>query len=107
MSQYERQNLSGIMVDTHRIHETMSSRRKNLGRSRLASNLQEDNRSDVPIEAWIRRQVGSRQACTGHISVKLLAGIRIVNTTDRLATNESNMRARSSGLMEAVAKCGC
>lgn len=39
-------------------------------------------KSNRPIEAWVRRQIRSRQACTGHFSVKPPAGMSIVSEID-------------------------
>lgn len=56
----------------------MSSRRKNLDRS--ASEVWTDNSSsDEPIEAWIGRQVGSRQAGAGHFSEKPPDGVSMAS----------------------------
>lgn len=72
----------------------MSSSRKNLERSDQP-NTRSLARADEPIGAWIWRQVGSRQACGGHISVMPI-GMNIVNQTHNRVEEPSCSSSRES-----------
>lgn len=68
-------------MSTYRTHETISSRRKNLENLHQWFDPQRNDEPDKPIEAWLRRQGRSRQACAGHFSVKPPAGVSMISAS--------------------------